>query len=85
MEEAAASSARVLTNPIPACRLMEFGDNGITLELRVWISDPQNGVANVRTEIYLAIWHAFKANNITIPFPQRDLHVKEVPASLLRD
>jgi len=83
MESAATVSSRVLADPPPACRLIEFGDNGITLELRVWVSDPQNGVANVRTEIYLAIWHAFKENNITIPFPQRDINIKEAPATLL--
>jgi small-conductance mechanosensitive channel len=84
MEEAAAVSERVLSDPAPACRLVEFGDNGITMELRIWITDPQNGVANVRTDIYLAIWRAFKENNITIPFPQRDLYIKSMPGDALK-
>lgn len=85
MESCASSCARVIAEPIPVCRLIEFGDNGITLELRVWIADPQNGIASVRTEIFLAIWRAFKENNITIPFPQRDLHIRNMPAELVRD
>lgn len=79
MMEAAQASPRVLADPIPAVRLMEFGDNGIQLELRVWINDPEEGIGNVRSAINLAIWRNFKAAGITIPFPQRDVHV--IPTS----
>lgn len=72
---AARANPRVLDDPAPAARLMNFGDNGIELELRVWIQDPESGLANVRSDVNLAIWHAFKAAGITIPFPQRDLHI----------
>ncbi len=76
MLEAAKGAPRVLQDPPPACRLMEFADSGITLELWVWINDPQSGVANVRSDVNVAIWRAFKAAGITIPFPQRDVHIK---------
>jgi len=78
--EATKASSRVLTEPPPAARLMGFGDSGIDLELRVWIRDPQQGVANVRSDVNVAIWKAFKGAGITIPYPQQDLHVKEMPA-----
>ena len=74
--KAAKASSRVLEDPAPAARLMEFADSGIALELRVWYADPENGVANIRSDINLAIWRAFKEAGITIPFPQRDLHVR---------
>ncbi|HFB65243.1 MAG TPA: mechanosensitive ion channel [Aeromonadales bacterium] len=74
MRQAAVQSDRVLAFPRPVCRLMEFGNYGINLELRVWISDPQNGVANVRSDINLAIWKAFKEEGITIPYPHQDIH-----------
>lgn len=74
MEESARRCTRVLSQPEPVARLMEFGDNGISLEARVWISDPQNGVANVLSEVNLEIWRRFKRAGITIPFPQRDVH-----------
>jgi small-conductance mechanosensitive channel len=74
--EAATANSRVLADPAPATRLMAFGDNGIELELRVWIQDPEAGLANVRSDINLAIWHAFKAAGIVIPYPQRDLHIR---------
>lgn len=74
--EAAKANTRVLEDPAPAARLMKFGDNGIELELRVWIQDPESGLANVRSDVNVAIWRAFKAAGITIPFPQRDLHIR---------
>ena len=79
LNEAANNCNRVLTDPPPVARLMEFGDNGIHLELRIWISDPQNGISNVRSDLNLAIWRLFKQAGITIPFPQRDVHVKTLP------
>ncbi len=74
--ESVQSSPRIIHFPEPVVRLIEFGDNGITLELRVWISDPENGIEEVKTAVYLAIWEKFKQNKITIPFPQRDVHMK---------
>lgn len=62
--------------PAPVVNLISFGDNGILLELRVWIADPEAGVGSVRSAINLAIWRAFKQASITIPYPQRDLHLK---------
>lgn len=79
LNEAASLSKRVLLDPPPVARLMEFGDNGIELELRIWINDPQNGISNVRSDLNLAIWRSFKHAGITIPFPQRDVYVKTLP------
>jgi small-conductance mechanosensitive channel len=75
--EAAAASPRVIDEPPPVAHLLSFGDNGIDLQLSVWIDDPEQGINDVRSAINLAIWRAFKARGITIPFPQRDLHLKD--------
>ncbi len=75
MLDACQVSARVLQNPEPAVRLTNFADNGIELELRLWLDDPEQGVGSVKSDINLAIWKAFKDNAITIPFPQRDVHL----------
>lgn len=75
LEEAGRETPRVLTDPPPAARLLAFGDNGIELELRVWINDPQQGLAGVRSDVNIRIWRLFKAAGIVIPFPQRDLHI----------
>jgi small-conductance mechanosensitive channel len=80
LAEAVKVSPRVLAEPAPVVRLMEFADSGIQLELRVWYNDPQNGVGNIRSEINLAIWRGFKQAGITIPYPQRDVHLHPTDA-----
>jgi len=76
---AASETPRVLNKPKPACLLKGFGDNGVNLELRIWINDPKNGVSNVKSDVFLRIWDKFRAQGIEIPFPQRDLHLKAPP------
>jgi small-conductance mechanosensitive channel len=75
LEQAARDTARVLADPPPVARLMGFGDNGINLELRLWVNDPENGVNNVRSDIYLRIWRAFRVAGISIPYPQREVRL----------
>ena len=79
MVAAAQKTNRVLVEPRPRCQLKNFGDNAIEMEMRFWISDPQNGIANVSSEVRMAIWDAFKANGIVIPFPQREVHMIAQP------
>jgi len=82
MLQAARNTSRVLADPEPVARLMGFGDNGINLELRIWIHDPENGVNNVRSQAYLLIWQYFRDAGISIPYPQRDVHfIREAAAS----
>ena len=66
---------RILRDPLPVSRLMHFGDSGIELELRFWISDPQDGVNNVRSDVNRAIWRLFKEHRITIPVAQHEVRV----------
>jgi len=68
-------SDRVLSDPEPQVRLTKFADSGIELELRLWLDDPEQGVGSVKSDINLAIWRVFKENKITIPYPQRDVHL----------
>ena len=77
--DAALSSGRVLNDPEPRCLVRGFGDNSVDLELRFWINDPSNGVGNARSEVLLSIWDRFQEAGISIPFPQRDLHLRSVP------
>ena len=80
MLEIARGHPRVLDDPAPSCRLIDFGDHGIHLEARVWVSDPEAGFGGVRSDINLEIWRRFKHEGITIPFPQQDVYLKEIPA-----
>lgn len=77
--DAAQDLPRVLPDPAPVARMLEFGDNGINLELRVWINDPEEGLNNIRSDLNLAVWRKFKEKKITIPYPQRDVYIKSSP------
>lgn len=75
MIEAARQQPRVLLDPAPAALLTSFGDSAINLQLYFWIADPEKGTGGVRSDINLAIWHAFKAAGIDVPVPQREVRV----------
>jgi len=79
--DAAKSVGRVVVSPSPVCNVMAFGDSSVDFDLRFWIADPAKGMANVRSDVYLALWDRLHENQIEIPFPQRDLHVKAWPKS----
>lgn len=74
--EAAISVNRVLKTPnAPVCHIVSFGDSSVDYVLRFWISDPTTGLTNVRGNVYLALWDAFKEHGISIPFPQREVRM----------
>ncbi len=75
-EEAAQEVERVIEKPAPLCLLTGFGDNSVDLEVRIWISDPHNGLSNIKSQLLLKVWENFHENGIEIPYPQRDLHIK---------
>jgi small-conductance mechanosensitive channel len=77
MIEAALSQPRVLRDDIhkPLAHLVDFGDSSVDFELRIWVSDPQQGLVNVASKVRLAIWDLFHQHDIGFPFPQRDLHI----------
>jgi len=78
MLEAARGHPRVVQDDdekLPRVFLKDFADNGILLELGVWIRDPSEGQNNLRSDINWAIWRSFKAAGIQIPFPQRVVHL----------
>jgi small-conductance mechanosensitive channel len=77
MEQVALGESRTLrTAPIaPLVNVLGFADNGINLELAVWINDPEKGQANLKSALNVSIWKAFQANGIKIPFPQREVRL----------
>lgn len=75
--QAVEESPRILKRPEPKVWMLEFGESSVHWEIRAWINDPQEGVGNVRGDVMMRIWNLFKQNNVEIPFPQRDLHIKD--------
>lgn len=62
------------------CHLIEFADSSVNFLLFFWIDDFSEGRYRIQSEVMFKIWNAFKENNIEIPFPQRDLHIKDPQA-----
>ncbi|MBZ0122277.1 MAG: mechanosensitive ion channel, partial [Roseovarius sp.] len=79
--EAAQSVERVLSFKRPVCHIVGFGDSSVDYILRFWISDPTGGLTNIRGNVYLALWDAFRENGISIPFPQREVRLLEDDAA----
>jgi len=68
---------RVLISPAPVCHLKAFGDSSLDFTLRFWIRDPVDGVTNVRGQVLLALWDAFRREGIEIPYPVRDVRITQ--------
>ena len=75
MKEIATNNKDVLQSPEPEVHLREFGDSSWNMRLRVWIDKPKNHYY-VRSDLNCAMVREFRKNNIEIPFPQRDLHLR---------
>ncbi|MDK3016676.1 mechanosensitive ion channel family protein [Pseudodonghicola flavimaris] len=83
--EAAKGVKRVLSQPTPpVCHIVGFGDSSVDYVLRFWITDPSDGLTNIRGNVFLALWDAFKAEGISIPFPQREVRHLNDPSTALR-
>lgn len=77
--EAATTVARVEAERRPVCWITGFGDSSLNFVLRFWIHDPQQGLTNVRGKVLMALWDTFKENGIAIPYPHREIIMKDRP------
>ncbi|WP_417495304.1 mechanosensitive ion channel family protein [Maricaulis sp.] len=78
--EAATEHAMCMSDPAPQCFLRNFGDSSIDFILTFWVEDIVAGRWRPQSDVMFAIWHKFRDNGIEIPFPQRDLHIKNAAA-----
>jgi len=73
--EAAVDTPRVLASPPPKALLMAFGPSSVEFEVRFWITDPEEGVSAVRSEVLKRVWRLFHENDVQLPFAQHDIHL----------
>ena len=71
----AAGAKRALKNKPPNCILVEFAEHGMKFSLTFWIADP-DGMDNVKSEVMLALWEAFKREDIRVPYPVREIRIR---------
>ncbi len=73
--EVAKDNDSVLSSPLPTVHFKDFGDSALIFDLRVFLRNIVDQYA-ISTKIRLEIWKKLKEENIEIPFPQRDLHIR---------
>lgn len=78
LQKVASDNADVVSDPEPRVRFRMFGDSSLNFELLGWIAQPVDR-GRVIHELNCAVYNALNENNIVIPFPQRDLHVRTMP------
>jgi small-conductance mechanosensitive channel len=74
--EVAAANSNILKDPAPGVVFKEFGESSLNFELRVWSVDAHRS-GSLESQLNFAIWDKFKQHGIEVPFPQRDVHLKE--------
>ncbi|MEQ5787254.1 mechanosensitive ion channel [Erythrobacter sp. NFXS35] len=77
MLQAAKKARRVLDTPPPTAWMNGYGDSSVNFTIHCWIRDPEEGVGNIRSEVLKNLWWLFKEHDIEIPFPQRDLNIRQ--------
>src|ERR1700688_2599331 len=71
----AAAAPRAIKSKPPNCILTEFTEAGMKFSLPFWIADP-DGMDNVKSDVMLALWDAFKREGIRVPYPVREIRVR---------
>jgi small-conductance mechanosensitive channel len=73
--DVAATDRRTLKGKPPGCLLTEFAESGMKFSLTFWIADP-DGMDNVKSDVMLALWEAFKREGIRVAYPVREIRVR---------
>jgi small-conductance mechanosensitive channel len=73
--ETAAAAQRALKSKPPNCLLTEFAEAGMKFSLTFWVADPAD-MDSMKSEVMLSLWDAFKREGIRVPYPVRELRVR---------
>jgi len=81
LDQVGRSHPGVMSDPPVSTIFTNFGNSSLDFELRVWVADIDIRL-KVKSELCLAIDQAFREAGISIPFPQRDLHLRSIDTNL---
>ncbi len=76
--EAAMSSKDTLKTPAPQSLFSEFGDSSLNFKLRFWVHYEVG--LQAKSDVSIALYNLFAKHGIEIPFPQQDVHIKDMPS-----
>ena len=71
-----AEQPKVLEDPEPTVHFVGFGESSLDFEIRIWVAEVSDRLP-VRSDLLADVDRRFREAGITIPFPQRDLHLRE--------
>ena len=74
LEESVSEHKKVLKKPVPFVLFNDFGDSALMFSINYFINDSFVD-PRIKSDIRYSINRKFKENNVTIPFPQRDIHI----------
>jgi small-conductance mechanosensitive channel len=74
----AENNPQITSKPSPIVFFNNFGDSALEFQLHFWTNQSFR-VEYIKSDLRFEIDKAFRKNNIVIAFPQRDLHIKQIP------
>lgn len=77
LNQVAVDCDKLLTYPAPSVVFEEFGASSLDFSIRGYIADVSS-MLSAKTELRLAITRVFRENDIEIPFPQQDVHLRDL-------
>jgi potassium efflux system protein len=87
LREAASRVPGLIQDPAPGVWFMGFGDSALNFHLRAFVADAEQRTDTI-SELHYAIEYALREKGISIPFPQRDIHIRDIqglPAGLFQE
>ena len=78
--QAAQSHPRCMEDPRPGCYMREFADSSVNFRLQFWVADVVEGRLGPQSDVMFEIARLLDENNISIPFPQRDVNLIQAAA-----
>ncbi|MGC3947830.1 MAG: mechanosensitive ion channel [Chryseolinea sp.] len=76
IKEVLKNEGGVIAYPEPVVQFQNFGENGIYVIILFWVSHFRER-GGTKSKVIVAIDAAFRSNGITMPFPQRLIHIKK--------
>lgn len=81
--DAISKHPQVLLEPeLPDCEIIKFADSSIEFQLEYWINGIDDGKNRVGSDLLMIIWQTLHDNQISIPFPQREVRILNAPSQV---
>lgn len=77
LKEAMSEIKGIEISPAPFVMFQDFGDSSLQFDMIFWSKDPFR-IEIIKSELRILVYRKLKERNLAIPFPQRDVHIKDI-------